>query len=315
MILPCPVCSDHIEPIQFCTGINADFPAAEPIKLVRCPDCQTIFVPAGSSQPQSLYSDNYYGENAASSLINRIATAIFQAERRMKTVKRSGEGKVLDIGCGDGTFLLGMPPGWRLFGYDPSPHAQRLLASRGSIRPFDIFNPSGAEKFDLITFWQSLEHISDPVTVLGRARELISDNGTIFISVPNIKSMQARMFKGRWFHLDPARHAVHYSLESLSTLLKRCGLTIEKAETFSLEYGVFGWLQSIQNHMGFEFNYLYKTLKSRSLPDHISRNYRIKAGVMTSAALLLIPSLLLSLSESLFKNGAVLNVSVKKGKK
>jgi 2-polyprenyl-3-methyl-5-hydroxy-6-metoxy-1,4-benzoquinol methylase len=266
-------------------GINADAPEAPRIPILGCTSCGLAASDraAIAAAPEQLYFEGYYGERAATA--TGLLVRLFQRERHFHALRDSSGGNILDVGCGDGTFLENLPPSWQPMGYEPSASGQNELRRKG-IPTLDVFGREAAgRKFDVITLWQSFEHVERGAELLSALRERIKPGGYLFVSVPNFESVQARVFGARWFHLDPTRHLFHFRRSDLAALLAKSGWRVERHTTFSLEYGVFGWWQSLFNVLPLEFNKGYKLLKARKRFERSAAN--IAEGLIY--ALLAIP--------------------------
>ncbi len=148
----------------------------------------------------------------------------------------TGRGRLLDIGCGTGTFLDQMARlGWEAWGIEPTGELARSVVERLGIPPTRIFAGEAEEaefppeSFDLVTMWHVLEHLHDPQGVLSKAHNWLCAGGVLRISVPNIASFEARLFRRFWFGLDVPRHLYHFSPETARRLLEACGFRVEQA--------------------------------------------------------------------------------------
>jgi 2-polyprenyl-3-methyl-5-hydroxy-6-metoxy-1,4-benzoquinol methylase len=141
-----------------------------------------------------------------------------------------GKGRLLDFGCGGGSFLERMDrQGWQVTGVDISPLAVERIRSKlglhallGSL-PHEALEPGS---FDVITMWHSLEHAHEPLTVLREARRLLTPRGRLLVAVPNIASLPFRWFGPAWYGLDLPRHLTHFSPTTLGAMLVRAGFRI-----------------------------------------------------------------------------------------
>ena len=77
--------------------------------------------------------------------------------------------------------------------------------------------------FDVITMWQALEHVHQPLEILQSAHQLLCPGGKIIITVPNIDCLAFHLFGTAWNGLDLPRHLVHFSPTTLRLMLKRAG--------------------------------------------------------------------------------------------
>jgi hypothetical protein len=79
--------------------------------------------------------------------------------------------------------------------------------------------------FDVVTAWDVLEHVCDPVSFLGRCREVLRQGGYVFLNVPDISSLQARLLGSRWPLLLPS-HLSYFDRSSLTVCARRAGLEV-----------------------------------------------------------------------------------------
>src|SRR5262249_34256030 len=130
-----------------------------------------------------------------------------------------GNGRLLDFGCGGGSFLERMhKQGWSRVGLDTSEAAVRSIRSElGLAAPVGTLpHPELApESFDVITMWHALEHVHAPLDVLREAHRLLAPGGRLLVAVPNIASWPFRWFGRDWFGLDLPRHLTHFEPETL----------------------------------------------------------------------------------------------------
>lgn len=146
-----------------------------------------------------------------------------------------GEGKVLDVGCGAGGNLKTLQDqGWDPHGIEISEvaaaHARELVG--GNIHAGTLESaPFPPKSFDLVLMSHSLEHLPSPVDALRRVHRLLKDDGLLVISVPNVDSLEFRLFGRWWFHLDPPRHLYHFDKRSLSGILARAGFRLREFRT------------------------------------------------------------------------------------
>lgn len=310
--MDCLNCHHEISSLPVLKGLNADEPASPPIPILRCSDCGLIQSDLGSisSSFDELYFDSYYGEQQEEKF--GILIRLFQAERQRIALSGLTPGKLLDIGCGDGTFLKNLPKTWQRYGYEPSKPGQASLKAAG-IDSIDMYNPPPElrRQFDVITMWHSLEHIPDAAQVLAGIRTLLKPNGLLFISIPNIKSLQAKTFGAKWFHLDPTRHLIHYDEETVCQVLKKNGFSVSSVNTLSFEYNLFGWWQSLYNFLPIEFNLAYKKLKRTELYKPTIGNRMAWWGCVIASVFTIPVAGVLTLGEWVLGRGGVLNVKAK----
>ena len=146
--------------------------------------------------------------------------------------------KVLDLGCGAGTFLLKMRAlyGATVVGVDfkdlsAHPWFEQIEFHCGLACEQDL----GADRFDLVTMWHFLEHDYDPRRTLCAARRAAKPGGYVMIEVPRLDSATFRLFRDRWPGLQAPQHTVLFSKETLLRFVRETRLDVVEY----LPYGAF----------------------------------------------------------------------------
>ncbi len=232
--------------------------SGERFAILRCPACglgHTVPAPANIGE---YYGEPYYGQRHS-------FTARYCAEYRVRILERATgrrRGALLDIGCGDGTFLeAARRRGYRVVGSEMGGAADRAAAAGIDVRALDELEDLAP--FDVVTMWHTLEHFPSPNEIVGRVSSLLGDEGVFIVAVPNSQGLQARFFGGDWFHFDVPRHLFHFGRRSLSSLLERHHFAVECWLHQELEYDVFGWMQSALNAVLPVPNVLFQSLTGK----------------------------------------------------
>lgn len=136
--------------------------------------------------------------------------------------------KVLDVGCGNGGFLMiAQQAGWMVEGVDPDDAAVEACRKRGlnvhAGSAEDLRTQSAA--YDLITLSHVIEHVHDPVALLRKLAALLKPDGQLWIDTPNLQSLGAQRFGRNWRDLDPPRHLVLFTPSSLRQALRAAGFS------------------------------------------------------------------------------------------
>ncbi len=138
---------------------------------------------------------------------------------------------VLDIGCGNGDFLVAMAgQGRRLVAVEPDPNARIVAASKGlEVLPGtaeDLPHTLVGQHFDLITLTHVLEHCRDPLRALTNIRDLVGPFGTFYCEVPNCGSIYFQTLAQISEMLDVPRHLHFFTKASLTALCEKAGLQV-----------------------------------------------------------------------------------------
>jgi SAM-dependent methyltransferase len=158
-------------------------------------------------------------------------TRWFRKPRRdRRVIPLHGQGRLLDFGCGAGSFLERMHRlGWDVTGLDTSAatvervRAELGLPALAGTLPHPELRPAS---FDLVTMWHSLEHVHAPLEVLREIHRLLVPGGKLVVAVPNIDSLPFRWFGQVWYGLDLPRHLTHFAPWTLYLILHQAGFRV-----------------------------------------------------------------------------------------
>ena len=263
---------------------------------------------------EEFYSQGLY--QSTQNRFNKMVAAVsnvFQRTRLQRIARLKTGNRLLDVGCGKGRFLAyAARNGWDVHGTEPADNGREIARHRLGDRVVSDFNELPPDRpFDVITLWHVLEHISEPTILLEEIRPHVGPNGVICIAVPNFDSLQARIGGRSWGHLDVPRHRVHYTPETIRQALDRSGFTTLRITHFSLEFNPIGVLQTLVNLSGCEPGLIYKIIKRDfsygKARSKIQFVYSLSV-MLVGAPLLLIPSLMFALVESIVGKGGTMLV-------
>lgn len=153
-------------------------------------------------------------------------------------VKLGACSRVLDVGCGAGTFVAKVR---KLFGAHTAAVDFKDLSASAWMKEVDfrcgLFYEQrfAAERFDLVTMWHFLEHDYDPPRTLATARELLAPDGRLVIEVPRLDSLTWTLYRERWPGLQAPQHTVLFDRAGLESMVRAAGLEIVEF----LPYGAF----------------------------------------------------------------------------
>lgn len=232
-------------------------------RIVRCPECGALCL---SPRPpfeerRRAFTDGYplfdwaLGRKQAGpeERIARFRAQIGQISRRQRP------GRLLDVGCGDGYFLLGMKErGWEVRGIElnekVAAYARDTLGldvAAGAEHEVDWAGETGqGEPYDCITLFGVLEDVDDPSACLQRCHENLAPGGLLVVQTHNIASLEARLFGADWFNVEAPRHVWHFSPGTLGRLLENNRFV----QTDLIHYGTaYVTERSIENRRGKAF--------------------------------------------------------------
>ncbi|MDO8493088.1 MAG: class I SAM-dependent methyltransferase [bacterium] len=258
--LICPVCKNKIRDNVLSGG---DYISGEEFSLIGCFDCEIVVTDFGPDKKNlgDYYGDQYYGNRKSLSedVINRLRI------RQIFKIAGIAPRKLLDIGCGNGSFFMKFRElGWLAFGTELAPPEHLKNGAGEFIYKGDLMeNSFESVSFELVTMWHSLEHISNPLEYMKEALRILKDGGVLIAEVPNFRSWQSQIFKENWFHLDVPRHLMHFSPKGLAVLLQKAGFRNVEVTAGSFIYQIYGYLQSILNFFSRRKNMLFDLLNGK----------------------------------------------------
>lgn len=136
-------------------------------------------------------------------------------------------GRLLDVGCGTGEWLLAMRDrGWDVEGVEVDQNAVDaalglgLEVRCGILEQMDYPDAS----FDAITLCHVIEHLPHMGATIAECARLLKPGGRLVISTPSSTSLSRRLFGRYWRGLEPPRHVAIFSPRALSRILTDAGL-------------------------------------------------------------------------------------------
>jgi 2-polyprenyl-3-methyl-5-hydroxy-6-metoxy-1,4-benzoquinol methylase len=222
-------------------GIGCPCGAHEPLvkafqtptrRYVRCPVCDLVFLHPRPTRDtlEAYFQEDYdgdYGEVEASD----DRQPVFQSVLHHLSLHRSPPGTLLDIGCGDGEFLvLCRDAGWSCSGIELSRQAAMRAAQKGVtvLSPNMLERGEWARHFDIVTMINVLETVADPVIMLRQATILLASGGLVIVRATNSAFHLSMRAPARWIgsQYDQAFHWYLYSAKALTVLMEGAGLTV-----------------------------------------------------------------------------------------
>ena len=294
--MPCPLCGDAM---REALAEVQDSQTGETFRILRCVRCRLGITVPSPGDVEPYYGERYYGGRHG--ITRRYCT--WRRMRILKQVTRGAlPGSLVDIGCGEGSFLLGArQAGWTVLGTEINtaiaPPGVEILGSLDELK--------ARAPFGCVTLWHSLEHLRNPGETLADLAGMLGPAGMLILAVPDSRGWQARLFGRHWLHLDAPRHLYHFSLDSLRAALDQAGLEVTRVWHQEAEYDVLGWIQSSLNAMMPRPNILFDALTGR--PRRVSRPC-VLANVLL-AGLLFLPAVAATAASAWARQGGTLVIA------
>lgn len=197
--------------------------------ILRCRDCGLVFakqdiLATGEEIHEIL------GESAEADYLKQDEERYFTFQRCLRLIERFAikKGKLLDIGTGGGAFLRAAKAGgWQVSGVEINRHLTEYANSKFAlnVRNGDFTALAIDEKFDVVCFWDSLEHTLNPKQQIEKALSVLNPGGILLINFPAIDSIFAKIFRANWWFFIPV-HFYYFSRRVLRNLLVQDGAEV-----------------------------------------------------------------------------------------
>lgn len=245
------------------------------------------------------------------------------ARERVRRIRRlAGARKpvsVLDVGGGACRFAnAAARAGFEVSVIEPNEK------NRGYARPevrfvSGFFSPAAVDEkklpentFDVVTMWHALEHLPDPAAALRTVERLLKPGGVFYVSVPDIRSLQARLGANDWAYLDVPHHRFHFTRASLDRLAGQVTFEKIRDDRFSAEYDIFGWFQTLMNRTTHAHNYFHNRFKKGRMDmDYVPHPFWTRV-VTVLAPLYLAPAVFMSLASWLGRDSSCVEAAYRK---
>lgn len=255
MKILCPICrSNNVNSLHNCNLYNF---------------CHSCYVAWLKKRIRPVYKTNYYqGKLSWVKGVFALLQNFFYWQRRsyinLKNIKTW-----IDIGAGDGEFLRHISSNKKI-GVEISESGRKMMEQSGilAMSPNQFLENNSLEA-SVISFWHVLEHVDQPERYLNAARNNLLETGKLVVGVPNISSLEYKIFGKDWFHFVPEYHRWCFSTQSLCLLMGKCGFTIEKTDFWEIEHNLPSILQSFINYTSQTHNILHQLIKRQAGLDKI----------------------------------------------
>ena len=195
----------------------------------ECGACGTLFQEPMPTLAElaSFYPPDYHSM-MHSGLLSRIRNGM--RNRRLAKLL-TGDGAILDYGCGDGEFLVQAAeklPGRRFWGYEIADHAETIVLAGGAVT---LVKGAVSDLFallppcSLITLNHVIEHLPDPFAVVKALVKKLLPGGIFEGQTPAADSLERAVFGSHWSGYHAPRHTVVFSRKGVRSLLERSGLS------------------------------------------------------------------------------------------
>ncbi|MGA9119874.1 MAG: class I SAM-dependent methyltransferase [Bacteroidota bacterium] len=186
-----------------------------------------------SVPPAILYAAYWYRSGTNQTMRSHLKGIVDE----IQIMKSLSPGRVLDIGCNDGTLLRNYPESVEKFGVDPSDVAREVGEGITVIQ--DVFPTTrlsaltGAKQFDVVTSIAMFYDLEDPVGFVRGIRDILARDGLWVFEM----SYMPVMLRLNSYDTICHEHLEYYSLAVVENILRRAGLKVVVASQNAINGG------------------------------------------------------------------------------
>ncbi|HTZ87490.1 MAG TPA: methyltransferase domain-containing protein [Solirubrobacteraceae bacterium] len=225
----------------------------------RCVQCGTLFMRDVPDDLAPFYAGEYHRftpDGAAEWEGNETLRAVETARVAMlaEHALSSPGGRLIDIGAGPGAFAAAAKhAGYEVSAIEMDERSCDYMERRLGVRAIRSDEPIAAlaelPPARVISMWHVLEHLRDPAAMLATAADRLEAGGVLAIGVPNPGSLQFRLLRARWAHLDAPRHLCFVPAPAMIERARELGLRplyATSEDLFSRLCALHGWIYALR---------------------------------------------------------------------
>ncbi len=201
-------------------------------RYCECAACGHICVdPLPALEQQAEFYRRQYDEGQYRSYLDARPLKLRTFERRLEAIVSvlPRPGKVLDLGCASGAFVeVARRRGIEAWGAEAV--AAAVEAAPDAVRQFllvkDVERESVEGQYDLVTFFDVIEHMRDPRLFIERVRRMLLPRGAIALTCPDRGHYLRTLMGARWPHYQPFQHFHLFGRTDLRRFLEAAGFEV-----------------------------------------------------------------------------------------
>jgi SAM-dependent methyltransferase len=221
----------------------------------RCRECGTLYIADVPADLHRYYPREYYFSADGEPLWRldpRMPAA--ESERIDRILNYVNPGVLIEIGAGSGTFAqAAKDAGFDVTAIEMDATSCAYIEERVGVRAICTDTPLQAldalALARVICLWHVLEHLPDPGAALKRLADQLEPGGLLVLGVPNPDSLQFRVLRRHWPHLEAPRHLCLIPPGALIGKARELGLEpvfMTTDDLFGRACNLHGWMYGIR---------------------------------------------------------------------
>lgn len=236
----CPACKARVSTVSLADPVDYEYgvvPAAS-YSYLRCDQCASEYLSPrpGDEALADFYPQNYHAHNDDHGLIAAALVRVrgwLRGRKYRSLLQGKLTGSLFDVGAGDCRHFeeLSRYAQWEFAGVEILEPVAQAARDRGydietgTLEQIDLSRHLG--RYDVVSMNHVLEHVSDPLVVIERCRQLLKPGGYLIGQLPTNSTWET-VFGGAWGGYHYPRHLQLFSRQGLAQLLETGGFSSVK---------------------------------------------------------------------------------------
>lgn len=219
-------------------GEDAHFWCQPDSGFLKCAACGLIYREPMPSEMELeiMYKDYYSQSNVKESKTHMLSSDVsIQSHAKYISKIAKLDWKILDFGAGTGELVSSLKNiDYDIDGVEYSSNAIVEAQQRYGLKLIPSLGGLDSDKkYDLIVAIEVIEHLTNPIEVIGSLYARLKPGGIIYFTTPNLSGIKARVKKSRWSEAEKPFHLVLFNYISLKRLLDKSGFCSVRYLRFS----------------------------------------------------------------------------------
>ena len=205
--------------------------------ILQCRECGLGRTETSTFDPDAYYTGDYFSGRRADGYSDYLgAEPVLRREfaRSVDFIRRyCDRGKLLELGCAYGFFLMEAARYFDVAGIEPAAEAAESGRRAGLnvlCGTADTANLQRIGQVDVVVLLDVIEHLPQPRETLALCGRHLNPNGIVVITTGDFGSTAARLAGTRWRLMMPPQHLWFFTEESMRRLATSLGLAVEHVD-------------------------------------------------------------------------------------
>jgi 2-polyprenyl-3-methyl-5-hydroxy-6-metoxy-1,4-benzoquinol methylase len=225
--MTCSICGGgSLTKVAFGRDLNSKT-TREVFTLLECKFCKTISLADPPADMSRFYVGDYFQRPKSADDLK----SVFEFEKPKLDLAQQFQqrGSILEIGSGYGAFCyLAKMAGYDVTAIEADAECCDFISRELKIPAVHSTDPArelnNGPNYDIITMWNVIEHLHDPVSIVTAVASSLKPGGTFIVMAPNPDAWQAKVMGRWWPHWDIPRHLHILRSSKLSEICAKAGL-------------------------------------------------------------------------------------------